>query len=251
MERELVFMEVNIDDVKINYVDYGNKDSKTILLLHGWGQNIEMMEPLGNPFSDRYRIVIPDLPGFGKSEEPKEDWGPDDYVKCLEDFSKKLNIKEPIVIGHSFGGRLAILYASRNKAYRLILFGSPVRPEASTKSLKVRFLKKVKSLPGMEGLAEKAKKYIGSRDYKAASPVMRKTLVNTVNRDLTEDSKKIEAPTLMIWGDYDTEASIDDAHLLEKTIKDSALIVLPGTHYAYLENIGRVISILDNFFGGK
>jgi len=244
-------MNIKIKDVNINYVDYGNKDGDTILLLHGWGQNIEMMEPLGNPFSDRFRILILDLPGFGKSEEPKYAWSVDDYVKMLEEFCKRLNAKNINVIGHSFGGRLAILFASRNDVKHLVLFGSPVTPEASSNSLKVRFLKKVKSLPGMKGIAEKAKKYIGSRDYKAASPIMRQILVNTVNRDLTEDSKKIKAPTIMIWGDYDTEASIDDAHLLEKTVKDSALIVLPGTHYAYLENIGRVLGILNSFLGGN
>ena len=239
-----------INKTKINYVDYGNSKGRAILLLHGWGQNIEMMEPLGNPFEDKYRIVILDLPGFGKSSEPEGPWGPDDYEKMLEEFLNKLKIKEPIVIGHSFGGRLSILLVSRIKVYRLILLASPVTPPKSSNSLKVKILKKIKSMPGMEKLADKAKNYIGSRDYKAASPVMREVLVKTVNRDLTEDSKKIKAPTIMIWGDYDTEASIDDAHILEKTIKDSALIVLPGTHYAYLENIGRVISILESFFGG-
>ena len=106
-------------------------------------------------------------------------------------------------------------------------------------------------MPGMNGIAEKAKKYIGSRDYKAASPIMRQVLVNTVNYDLLEDAKKIKESTLLIWGDYDLEANIEDARILEKEMNDAALIVLPGTHYAYLENLGQVINIINSFLGGN
>ncbi len=244
-------MQIKINDVNINYVRFGNKKGKDIILLHGWGQNIEMMMPLGRPYEKKYCINILDLPGFGESEEPKFPWTLNDYEIMLEEYCKANKIKNPIIMGHSFGGRLAILYASRNKVSKLVLFGSPVTIEKSSNSLKVRILKSIKKFPCMKKIALKAKKYIGSRDYKAASEIMRGVLVNTVNKDLSEDSKKIAAPTLIIWGDYDTEASIEDAKLLEKNIKDAGLIVLNGTHYAYLENLNRVITILNNFLGGK
>ena len=92
-----------------------------------------------------------------------------------------------------------------------------------------------------------AKNYIGSRDYKAASPMMKKILVNTVSKDLTGYARQIEEPTLLIWGDNDSEAKLSDGRLLEEIMGDAALIVLPGTHYAYLENLGQVIKILSNF----
>ena len=91
------------------------------------------------------------------------------------------------------------------------------------------------------------KKYIGSRDYKAASPIMREVLVNVVNEDLTDYSRKIEEPTLLIWGDNDEEAPLEDAKLLEKIMPDAGLVILRGTHYAYLENLNQVINILNNF----
>ena len=94
------------------------------------------------------------------------------------------------------------------------------------------------------------KKYIGSRDYKAASPMMRQILVNTVNEDLSIYARQIEEPTLLIWGEQDTEAPINDAKDLESIMIDSALIVLPGTHYAYLENLGRVLNIVNTFIEG-
>ena len=239
-------MKINIKDLDINYIQYG--EGKDIILLHGWGQNIEMMKPLGDCFSDRFRITILDLPGFGESDEPKKTWTIDDYELMLEDFIKEVKIKKPIVIGHSFGGRLAIRYSARNPIEKLVLFGSPCIRIQESLSLKVRMLKSLKKLPGMDKFGEYMKQYIGSRDYKAASPVMRQTLVEVVNEDLSKYAKEIEEPTLLIWGQNDTEAPVNEAKELEKIMIDAALIILPGTHYAYLENLQQVVNILNNFF---
>ena len=239
-------MEIQIQNVNINYIQYGK--GKDILLLHGWGQNIEMMKPLGDAFSDKFRITILDFPGFGKSSEPKESWDIEKYNLMLEEFVKKVGIKKPIVIGHSFGGRVAIRYSARNPIEKLVLFGSPCIRIAENLSLTVKFLKKLKTLPGMNSLGEYMKQYIGSRDYKAASPIMRQTLVDVVNEDLSKYAREIEEPTLLIWGEHDTEAPVNEAKELEKIMIDAALIIIPGTHYAYLENLPRVISILNNFF---
>ena len=78
---------------------------------------------------------------------------------------------------------------------------------------------------------------------------MRQTLVEVVNEDLSKFAREIEEPTLLIWGDNDTEAPVNEAKELEKIMNDAALIILPGTHYAYLENLPRVVSILNSFFG--
>ena len=239
-------MKIKIQGLNVNYIQYG--EGKDIVLLHGWGQNIEMMKPLGDSFKDRFRITILDFPGFGESEEPKEFWNIDKYSDLLEEFLKELKIKKPIVIGHSFGGRVAIRFSARNPIEKLVLFGSPCIRVQEELSLSVKFLKKLKTLPGMNDLGEYMKKYIGSRDYKAASPIMRQTLVEVVNEDLSKYAREIEEPTLLIWGEHDTEAPVSDAKELEKIMIDAALIVLPGTHYAYLENLNQVVSILNNFF---
>ena len=238
-------MKINIKDLNINYIQYG--EGKDIILLHGWGQNIEMMKPLGDNFCDRFKITILDFPGFGKSEEPDYDWSISDYALMIEEFIKKLGIKKPIIMGHSFGGRVAIRYSANNPIEKLILFGSPCIRIQEKLPLYVVVLKKLKQLPGLNNFGEYMKKYIGSRDYKAASPLMRKVLVNTVNEDLSSYARNIEEPTLLIWGDHDSEAPLNDARQLEKIMIDAALIVLPGSHYAYLENLGRVVTILNNF----
>ncbi len=238
-------MQINIQNTSIHYIQYG--EGKDILLLHGWGQNIEMMKPLGDNFSDRFRITILDFPGFGQSEEPKEAWNIDKYSSVLEEFVKKTGIKKPIVIGHSFGGRVAIRFSARNPIEKLILFGSPCIRIQEELSIPVKILKQLKKLPGLNEFGEYMKQYIGSRDYKAASPIMRETLVEVVNEDLSKYAREIEEPTLLIWGENDEEAPVSEAKELEKIMINAALIVIPGTHYAYLENLGRVVAILNSF----
>lgn len=240
-------MYIKVQDLNVNYIQYGNPKGKDILLLHGWGQNIEMMKILGDNFSDRFRITILDFPGFGESEEPHETWTIEKYSVMLEEFVKKLKIKKPIVMGHSFGGRVGIHYSSRNSIEKLVLFGSPCIRIQKELPLKVRMLKKMKQMPGMDKIGEYMKNFIGSRDYKAASPIMRQTLVEVVNEDLSKFAREIEEPTLLIWGDSDDEAPVEEARELEKIMIDAALIILPGTHYAYIENLGRVVAILNNF----
>lgn len=241
-----MIVTINIRNININYIQYGS--GSDVVLLHGWGQNIAMMKPIGDRLQKNHRITILDFPGFGDSEEPKTALTVYDYCEILEELLKKLKVKKPVIIGHSFGGRIAIIYASRNEVEKVVLFGSPCIRKEVKPSLKLRMLKSLKKIPGINKLEGFAKNHMGSRDYKNASEVMKKILVNVVNEDLSECAKKINVPTLLIWGDRDTEAPVEDAKELEKIIPDAGLIVLPNsTHYAYLENLPQVINILNNF----
>lgn len=240
-------MKITVKDICINYIQYGS-GSKDMVLLHGWGQNIAMMKPIGDMFQDRYRITILDLPGFGESGEPSCAWSIADYADLLEMFLDQVHVKKPILMGHSFGGRIAIYYAATHVIAKLCLFGSPCIRRQDELPLKVRILKQLKKVPGLNRLSDVAKQYIGSRDYKAASPVMRDTLVQVVNQDLSEYARKISVPTLLIWGENDEEAPVEEARELEHLIPDAGLIVFPGFgHYAYLENRNQVYIILDKF----
>ncbi len=239
---------INIKDVNINYLDYGNEKGKSIVLLHGWGQNVEMMDMLGKPFMKKFRIINIDLPGFGKSEEPKTIWSLEDYVLMVYELLKKLNIEKPILIGHSFGGRVSIKYAGTYEVDRVVLLGSPFRPSGK-KSFKTKVLKALKKVPIVKNLESWAKTKLGSRDYRNASEVMRGVLVKAINEDLTEYAKKIKAPVLIIFGDNDTEVPISEAETLEKLINNAGLVVYPGcTHYAYLERLNQTIAVLKEFF---
>ena len=240
-----------INDVNINYINYGNTKGCTLVFLHGWGQNIEMMKMLADPFAKENNIVIIDLPGFGGSSEPTYVWEHSDYAKAIKSLLDDLKIKKPIIIGHSFGGEVALYYASIYETEKLVLLDSPFRPIKKL-GLKTKVLKFAKKIPGLNKLSDFAKKHIGSTEYRNASLIMRQILVKSVNADLTERIKKIEIPTIIIWGTLDEAVPIEDAYELEKLLKDAAVIPYEGcTHYAYLERLNQTISIIFNFIGGK
>ncbi|MCI5701446.1 MAG: alpha/beta hydrolase [Erysipelotrichaceae bacterium] len=233
-----------IKDIDINYVQYGT--GKDVVLLHGWGQNIQMMDPLGKLLKN-CRITILDLPGFGSSMEPSFAYNISDYASLLHEFFKELKIDNPILIGHSFGGRIAIYYASTYPVSKLVLFGSPFIKREND-SLKLKVFKSLKKIKFLNNFAEVMKNHLGSEDYKNASGVMRQILVNTVNTDLSSNASKITCPTHLIWGNNDEAVPVSEAKKLESLIDDSALIVLNGTHYCYLENLNHISCILENFF---
>ncbi len=233
-----------IRNIKINYKQYGKGED--VVLLHGWGQNIEMMKPLGDNLIDHYRVTIIDLPGFGLSKEPVYPFSIFDYTEVVYELLQELKVVKPIMIGHSFGGRIAIVYASKYPVNKLVLFGSPcVRHEY--KSFKQSLLKALKKIKILNPLVNVMKKHMGSVDYRNASPLMRDVLVKTVNQDLSENAKKITCPTLLIWGENDEAVPVSEAKELDNLLSDSALIILPGTHYCYLENLNQVVNILYNF----
>ena len=238
---------MNINGQNINFLDYGKKNGDALVFLHGWGQNIEMMQMLGEPFKQDYRIIIIDFPGFGKSEEPKKVMNVSDYTNVVETLLKKLKIENPILIGHSFGGRVSVKFASRNKVKKLILL-SPALRGHDKKGIKTKILKSLKKVPGIKNLEGWAKNHMGSRDYKAASPIMKQVLVQTVNEDLSADAKKIKVPVILIYGNLDSEVPEEDTKEYERLIEDCGLILYEGcTHYAYLERLNQTISIIRNF----
>ena len=237
-----------VNDIDMHYIRYGNKKGQTLVFLHGWGQNIEMMTPVANPFQEEYDIIVVDLPGHGESKEPTNVLLIDDFVECIKSLLDSLKIKKPILIGHSFGGKISLLYASKYEVEKLILFGSPFKKEIQKLSFKTKMLKQLKKVPGLNKFENFAKRHIGSTDYKNASPIMREILVQHVNYDITKEVQKITCPTLLIWGTNDEAVDISRAYELEKLINNAGLVVYEGcTHYAYLENLNQTIRVVDSF----
>ncbi len=244
----MVMTMEKIKGLDVNYVDYGNSEGDTILFLHGWGQNIEMMRPVGDALKKEYRIVIIDLPGFGDSKEPNSVWTLYDYVDFVHELTKKLDIDNPILFGHSFGGKISLLYASTYPVKKLIVCGSPFRKEIKKLSMKTKILKSLKKVPGLNKLEDVAKKHIGSTDYRQASKLMREIMVEHVNLDITEEVKKIKSSTLIIWGDQDRAVPLECAYELEKLIPDAGVVLYPScSHYAYLEGLKKTINVVRVF----
>ncbi len=239
-------MQKTYKDLDINYVFYDNKSKIDLVYLHGWGQNIEMMEPIAKPFSKKYNVLILDLPGFGLSPEPKEAWTLYDYADMVNFFVKELKMNNPILIGHSFGGKISLCYALKYKTNKLVLLASPYEKKISKPTFKMKVFKLLKKTP----FASLAKRHMGSTDYRNASDMMRNILVKHVNLDLKDELKNIKCPTLLIWGTNDEAVDYEDALKLEKLIPDAGLVTYEGcSHYAYLERLNQTISVLESFIG--
>ena len=237
-------------NIKVNYKFVDNNKKNTIVFLHGWGQNIEMMIPLGEKIGNEYNLLYIDLPGFGLSDEPDTVWSVSDYAQCVNKIIKDLKIKNVTIIGHSFGGRIGLIYTSIYKTDNLVCLASPFIKELTKLPFKTRVYKFIRQIPGFNWLGEIMKNYIGSDDYKKASNTMRGVLVKSINIDMLESIKKIKSKTLLIWGENDTAVKVNRAYELNKLIKNSKLVIYPNaTHYAYLENIDKVAEEIKNFLG--
>lgn len=244
---------MKIDGININYnLIYNEKNKNTLVLLHGWGQNTIMMQPIEDYFKEEVNVLNIDLPGFGKSDEPEEVMTIEDYTNLVNQIIEKLNLKNIIMLGHSFGGRIGICYASKYKVEKLILCSSPFIKRLNNKSLKLKVLKFLKKIPVLNKLEDYAKSKVGSTDYKNASIMMRKVLVETVNTDLTENVKKITVPTILLFGQIDEVVPLEEGEKLQSLLVDGHLIVYPNCgHFAYFDDINRTNKILDSFIKGE
>ena len=245
-------MEFIYKDVSINYSYYDNDSEYSLIFLHGWGQNIEMMISLAKPFIKKNKVLLIDLPGFGLSEEPKTVWELNDYADMVHELVKELKMKNVVLIGHSFGGKISICYSLKYDTKKLVLLASPYKKKIKKEDIKTKLLKVLKKVPLLNKLEGYVKKHVGSTDYRNASDMMRKILVKHVNTDLTDEVKNIKCPTVLVWGTNDEAVSYEDALELEKLIPNAGLVTYEGcTHYAYLERLHQTINVINSFLGGK
>lgn len=243
-------------NIKVNINVQG--EGTPILLLHGWGCSNEIFRDIQQTLSQSYTTYNFDFPGFGASDEPETVWGTEEYTAMVEQFVADNNIKSPALVGHSFGGRISIIYASRNDVSRVVLVDAAgIKPKRPFKYYwKVYTFKTLKWLCNTflpkdkaQAIIDKRRKGAGSSDYSNASPMMRAILSKVVNEDLTNLLPKIKAPTLLFWGNLDTATPISDAKTMERLIPDAGLVVAHGTgHFSFLENAGLFTAVMKNFF---
>lgn len=250
---------LNIEGLKILYEDTGDPKGKPVLVLHGWGCNHTTVRSIASCLEDKMRVISVDLPGHGKSDEPSTVWGTKDFADLVEKIIKSLNLKNPSLIGHSFGGRTSIAYAAgHNDINKIVLVDAAgITPKRSLKYYyKVYSYKTLKKiiffLFGEEkGKAriEKVLKKKGSADYQAASPKMRAIMSKSVNEDLRKLMPSIKSSTLLIWGENDTATPLSDAKIMQKHIPDSGLVSFPGCgHYSFLDNPRGFRAVIREFF---
>jgi len=249
-------MLVLVNNLKINYEEKGA--GETLLLLHGWENNLTIWNEI-TPLLNNYRVVRLDLPGFGKSDLPPKAWNVSDYAEFLNRFLEKLNISKTIIIGHSFGGRIAIKFSVLypEKVSKLILVDSGgIRLKTPKKFIAFTLAKLGKiffCLPLIkvqrDKIREKFYKTIKAEDYfNISSPIIKNSFVKIINEDLRIEAKKIKSETLIIWGEKDNETSLKDAFVFHGLIKDSKLkIIKDAGHFPFLDKKEEFLNILRGF----
>ncbi len=250
-------MVVNIDGLNIEYTQKGN--GIPVLLLHGWGSSFDVYKGVMSALEDRCRLVALNFPGCGNSDTMEKPWTLDDYCDLVLKFIKEVGLDNPILIGHSHGGRVILKLAGDKllSPPKIVLLDSAgLIPKKSFKqkmrAKSFKAIKKVLTLPLIkdksEGLLNKARAHYGSADYNSAPPVLRNTMVSLVNTDLRDIVSNISCPTLLIWGENDTATPLADAKILEKLIPDAGLCVIKGTgHYSFCEKPYEAHAILRSF----
>lgn len=241
--------------IELSYSIEGEGDA--VVLLHGWGCDKSIWKSSIEALRSNFRVVAVDFAGFGASEEPKTIWGVEEYTCSVEALLKELNIQSPTLVGHSFGGRVSILYASRNEVKSVVLTDAAgVKPRRSFSYYRKVYTYKLlkRALPLLIGekkaqmLLDQRRAKAGSSDYNRATPMMRAILSKCVNEDLCYAMPKISAPTLLFWGDMDTATPISDAHKMAKLIPDAGLVVAEGAgHFAFLEQAELWCGALKSF----
>lgn len=246
------------ENLSINYIQKGT--GYPLVFLHGWGATLESFNVLTRDLEKSFQVISIDFPGFGGSQEPKTPWNLTQYTDMTLAFLKHLNIEHPILIGHSFGGRVSIKLAQKMTPAKIILINSAgIKPKRKAnyyvRVYGYKTFRTVASLPFFKWVLkeplEAYRELYSSADYKQASSIMKQVLSKVVNEDLRALLPHVNCPTLLIWGDQDTSTPVEDAREMEKLIPDAGLVVYEGVgHFSYLEQPEKTITIIRTFIGG-
>ena len=212
----------------------------TIFILHGWGSSSERWTGVIEGLSCKgYDVLAPDLPGFGQSAPPSVPWNVEEYAAWAGEFLQSLDVRPHLVIGHSFGGRVAIRLLQQNPeaARGLVLCASSGLKHRKTLKQRVanlaakagNLLFSFRPLYPFQKFARRALyRSIGEYDYYRTSGVMRETFHLVNEHDIAPGLDTFTHPTLIIWGDQDKATPLADAHRFHSLVPGSRLEILPG-----------------------
>ncbi|TET84777.1 MAG: alpha/beta hydrolase [Candidatus Nealsonbacteria bacterium] len=231
-----------------------------ILILHGWGSNSERWQRVKELLGEKgIEVLVLDLPGFGIIPSPPKPWGREDYIDWIFQKVKEKNWEKFNLLGHSFGGGLAVKMATNfsEKIDRLILCAPAIIKRKSIKTYLFYWLaflgRRIFSLPGLKTFYPQAQKLVyklaGARDYYVADGIMKETMKKIgKEEDLEMVLERIKTPTLILWGKKDDVLPLKDAYRIKEKIKRSQLRVLPGArHSPHREAPEELSKILVSF----
>jgi len=248
-------MQIVVNDLLTNYELNGS--GKLILLLHGWGDSSKGLRNIQDELSSKFKVLAPDLPGFGGTQAPKEVWNLDNYADFLESLLAKLELDQPYaVIGHSNGGALAVraLSLGKFKPQKLILLAaSGVRTKNTLKRLFIKLLAKTGNIATL-WMPERYRQDLRKSLYGFAGsdmlvvPELQETFKKTVRQDVQSDAVSINVPTLLIYATDDKAVPISDGKQYKDLIRGSKLeVVHESGHFVHIDQPQKVISLIKDF----
>lgn len=230
--------------MKIDYLQFGQRKKPAILFLHGWQQDKRSFSPLVPFLHSSYCLFLLDLPGFGKSDLPPPKFSSFEYAKVIASWARQKKLKKVVLVGHSFGGKVAAIIAAcyPRLASKLILIASAGLPHPKRwyrlKSLLPRWLQKT--------ISPVFRPILASRDYKQAGQLL-PIFKTIVQEDLRPIFSKIKTLTLIIWGKDDQELSPKDGEKIHQLIKNSQLVIVKGNHFPFWQNPSKIAKLIDEF----
>jgi pimeloyl-ACP methyl ester carboxylesterase len=248
-------MQVVVDGLMTNYHISGK--GKLVLLLHGWGDSSKGVAGLGRDLAQDFKILVPDLPGFGASQAPREAWDLDNYADFLESLLDKLSLDQPYaVVGHSNGGALAVRAVSLNrlKPKKLVLLAaSGVRTNNNLKRWILKIIAKTGNAATI-WMPERYRQDLRISLYGAAGsdmlavPELQETFKKTVRQDVQADAVTIDVPTLLIYARDDKAVPLADGRQYHDLIKGSRLEIIENAgHFVHQDQAGPVTNLIESF----
>ncbi|MCP6718516.1 MAG: alpha/beta hydrolase [Patescibacteria group bacterium] len=251
---------ISINNLKVNYKATGS--GPVILILHGWPSSSDSWARSMKSLSIAgYQVICPDLPGFGKSDTQVQPWSVANYMEWVLKFADSLKLDDFILLGHSFGGRVAVKFSAKygDRLKCLILCDSAgIRPKLDAKSTAISKVVQIGNNVFSPGFLVEVKNvlrnilyfFIKNRDYVKAKGVMKATMTKVVEEDLGLYLPKIKNKTLLIWGKKDTLVPIEYAYQFKDKIRDSKLEIIPGVghspHFRAFERLTEIIIMFLN-----
>lgn len=247
---------ININWLNINYKDFWEKSTETILILHGWWWSsdswVQVWEFIWNSW---FKVIIPDLPWFWKTTL-ENTFTLDNYAKVIEDFVNTLWLWEITLLWHSNWWAISIKIENRKniKIKKLILNNSAWIRNKKSNNLKKKVIwliikpfKFIKNLPFWYKIKNLFYRFIWWHDYinSEKNLFLKETYLNMIKSDLQDEIKSIKTSTLLIRWDKDTYTPLEDWKLMNKNIVNSKLVILDWEkHGIHLQNPNRLVKVI-------
>lgn len=180
------------------------------------------------------KVFLPDLPGFGENSLLSRPWTIKDYVIWVKDFVEKNHLDRFFLLGHSFGGNIAVNYVlGFPEGVEKLILVSPalIRIKDKKKEIFVKFaklFKKLSFLPFYSPLKKVFYRFFVKSDYPDTKGFLRETYLKIIKEDFSEKLFGISVPTILIWGEKDNITPFEHANFIKEKISGAELKILPG-----------------------